>query len=331
MSAGITLAKALQAFSRELGCGSSNDREALIDKIIESIEFLLFNGGGDILREWRVLVSNRRFTLPTDLDTPVKYKFGEAANSGFGTFHSSFLSYSSNGVRNCCDYYDWDGKFAISANKVATQFNPPLCGARLIATTTDYEDVGKKIMVAGKRKGMQVAPLHNGYKTSGELLTIQHIDDDHKMYSAWAVDEVTSVVKDETCSYVMLSGIDSSENFYHLSHYHPDETVPQYTEAQVFSCPSCYANCDYYIHILGRVNPSIRYVRDEDILPIDSLQMLSLLAKRVRYDESGDFNEVGILEQRIKAAIKQTVAYQQASARQVSFNLRSGGATLTNM
>jgi len=337
---GITLGNAIKCFSAELGCGTDQDRESLIDEITQSLEFLLFNGGGDILREWKVVVRNGRFTFPRDLETPVKYKFGRLANAGFGSFHSSYVSYSSAGVRSCCDYYDWEHIFAVSANRVATQYHPPKCGLRMIATTRECEDVGKKLMVSGKLRNMQVAPLHNGYKTAGELLTIYKEDDPNKKYGAYEFDEITSIVKDPTCAYVMLSGIDKAGQFYFLSHYHPDETAPQYREGEFFACPRPYSGffgskglkeCDFELSILGRVNPGIRYIRDEDILPITSTQMLKLLAKRARYDESGDFNEVGVMENRIRALIKKIVAYQQAPIRQLSVNLAGSGGSLTNL
>lgn len=331
MAAGITLASAIREFSAELGCGSDKDREDIIRFITKAIEYLLLNGGGDILREWKIPVRNGRFTLPRDVDTPVKYKFAETAAYGFGTFNSPYFSYSSNGIQNCCGYFDWDNyRIALSANRVATQFYPPNHGVRLVATTRDEETVGKKIMVAGKQRGMQVAPKHKGFKTSGELLTIYHEEDPNKKYGAWLFDEITSVVKDETCDYVMLSGIDNTDTFYHLAHYHPDETVPQYTEGHVFDCP-CNNQCDYLISILGRVNPSIRYIRDEDILPIDSLEMLGYLAKRARYYENSDFNDVNFMEAQIAKLIKKTVAYQQAPARSLSMNPAASGGSIQNM
>lgn len=338
---GITLGKALTTFASELGCGEDNDRDALIDTVVQAIEHLMFNGGGDILREWKVIVRNGRFTFPKDLETPIKYKFSRLPNAGFGSFHSPYLSYSSTGIKNCCGYYDWDNhQFAVSANKVATTYHPPKCGLRMIATTRDTRDVDKQIMVGGKLRNMAVAPWHHNFKTSGELLPIYMEDDPNKKYGAWKFDEITHVIKDLTCSYIMLSGIDDNNTFYFLSHYHPDEEVPQYTEGELFRCPTPFLNlfmngdfrsCDFLVHILGRTNPSTRYIRDEDIIPIDSTEVLKLLAKRARYDANGDFNEVAILEQRIRVLIKKTVAYQQAPIRQLSVNLAGSGASLSNL
>lgn len=132
---------------------------------------------------------------------------------------------------------------------------------------------------------------------------------------------------------MMLSAVDEHKQFYHLAHYHPDDNIPQFREVKVLGC-RCgwnYGVGDYKLHILGRVNPSIRYVRDEDILPITSFEMLKLLAKRARYDESGDFNETGVVEQRLKMLIKKQVAYQQQANRQLSVNLAASGFTLTNI
>lgn len=340
--AGIILAKAIDYFAEELGCvaNDSDGRDYLIDKITEAIEYLLLNGGGDILKEWVVPVRNGKFTFPRDLETPVKYKLSRIPNLGYGTFSSAYLSYSSNGLQDCCDYYDWDPKFAIHANKVATAYQPPSCGSRILATTTDDRDVGKNIMVKGKQRRMDVAPTHNGFKTAGELLTIYKEDDNEKKYSAWALTEITEVVKDLTCSYVMLSGLDADDNQYFFSHYHPDETVPRYTQGEMFACPGPFASlfsganflgCDFLIHILGRVNPNTRYIRDEDVLPIDSHILLRLLARRTRYDDSGDFNEVANIEQRIAILIKKQVSYNQASLRQLSFNMEGSPGSLTIM
>lgn len=323
----INLSKALQVFGREIGC--SDSRDFLLDTIQAALEFMLMNGGGDILREWKTIARGGRFTLPPDLEMPIKWKWTPDPTFGYGTFNSAYFSYSSQGVRDCCGYNEFDPHFLINANKVPTQFAPPIGGVRLVATTRDKRDVGKQIMVGGKRSGMLVAPLHNGFKTAGELLTIYHEDDSDKKYGAWIFDEILSVTKDPTCAYVMLSGINESCNqFYFLSHYHPDEETPSYTEGEL---RTCCGSCDTLLHILGRINPSIRYIRDEDVLPITSFEMLRLLAKRARYDESGDYNEVAAMETRIKILIKKEVAYQQPPGRHLSFSLKSGGAIRTNM
>lgn len=329
MSQGITLQKAIEVFQGELGCTGEDGREDIVDIIRTSIEFILLNGGGDILREWIVTVRNGVFTFPRDLETPVKYKLDRKADLGYGPIHSAHYPYSSQSITSCCGYSDWSElNIAIKPNKVATEFPPPKNGVRLIATTRDCRDIGKKIMVNGKQCKKAIYPTHNGHKTAGELLTIYAEDDNEKLYGAWIVDEITGVIKDPTCSYVMLSGIDSNGVIYHLSHYTPDETIPRYTQGALYSC--CGNGCDFDLYILGRISPNIQYTRDEELLPIASLELLRLLAKRAKYDESGDFNEVNVLENRIRITIKKLVAYQQAASNQLSFDLAASGSSLSN-
>lgn len=178
--AGITLAKAIKAFASELGCGDHNDRDDLIDSIQEGIEWMLFNGGGDLLREWTVTARNGVFVLPRDLEVPIKFKYEEDANGGYGTFHSVYFSYGSQSVLNCCDYFDWNTSLQVSTQKVAIQHRLPLCGAKLIATTKNHRDVGKSLIVGGKQRGFEIAGMHNGFKTSGEFLKIYAEDDPDK-------------------------------------------------------------------------------------------------------------------------------------------------------
>lgn len=325
----VTLARALRTFASELGA-ESDARESLTDSIVEAIEFLMLNGGGEILREWVVPVQYGNFALPRDLRTPIKYKFGQTANLGFGGFYSPYFNYSSHGVLDYTGFYDWNPKFSISPNPTSVQFQPPPQGVRIVATTRNDRDIGKKIMVGGMQGDKEIEGLHNGFKTAGELLTIYKEDDPNKKYSSYLFNKVGQVVKDLTCDYVMLSGIDFRAEPYHLAFYHPDETVPVYTQGSLAASGISYRNfC--FIHILGRVNPSTRYVRDEDVLPIDSTEMLRLLAKRARYEASADLDLVTAYEARIKALIKKTVAYQQAPNRQVSVNLRGSGYTLGNI
>lgn len=331
--AGITLARALKAFASEVGCGDSDDTDELIDSIQEGIEWMLFNGGGDILREWTVTASDGLFVLPRDLEVPIKFKYNKDFNAGYGTFHSAYFSYGSQSVSSCCDYLDWERNIQVNVSKIPIQYRPPKCGIRLVATTKNPLDVGKKVMINGKQRGFDIVSTHNGFKTSGELLTVYLESDPQKKYSAFNFDEITSIVKDNMCDYMMLSGIDTKEQFYHLAHIHPDDTIPLYTEVQVYGC-SCFnaqSTSEYQLYILGRVNPSIRYIRDEDILPITSFEMLKLLAKRARYDSSGDFNEVNAMEQRLRVLIKKQVAYQQKANRQMSVNLAASGFTLSNI
>jgi len=138
--AGITLIHAIKEFVRELGC--PDDRETLINRVTEAIEWLLLNGGGDILHEWRIPVRRGKTTLPRTLETPVKFKFERCAVGGFGTFTTEYSSYSSIGVKPCYGFTDWDPLFETKANRVATQFEPPRCGIQVIATTAKSIDCG---------------------------------------------------------------------------------------------------------------------------------------------------------------------------------------------
>lgn len=333
--AGITLAKAMKVFNRELSCGA--DREELIDQITQAIEFLLLHGGGDILREWKVVVREGVFTLPRDLATPVKYKFSRLPNMGFGSFNSPYYSYSSNALKKCCSYNDWNVNFEVKAQSAATQYPMPSCGGRIMITTKNPEDVGKMVLVGGEYRGMPIAGLHNGHKTSGELLPIQHEDDAHKDLSAFTFDKITHITKDETCDWVKVSALSTDNScgkgdgeWYHLSFIHPDETQPCYRQVEMYSCPTTC--CDHEMMILGRVDPTITYLRDEDILPISSHLMLNYLAKRASYEESGDLAEVASYEQRIQRLIKKRVVYQQPPIKRMSFKTGGAGSdTLTDM
>jgi len=233
-------------------------------------------------------------------------------------------------VQTCSGYNNWDTDISLRTNKIPVQHQPS-CEVRLVLTTRNDLDVGKKVMVGGKQRGFDITPVHEGHKTSGELLTIYKETDPNKEYSSYTFDEITSIVKEPTCDYVMLSGIAASGQMYHLSFFHPDDEVVAYTECEVMSCLGWHINSDYELYILGRVNPSIRYIRDEDILPLSSFELLKLLAKRASYDETGNYQEVGIIEQRLKTVIKRQVAYQQASKQGISIGLKASGASLTNI
>lgn len=336
----ITLATALEDFAEEIGCtGGVEGRRKLIREVTRAIEWVLSHGGGDILREWVTTVRNGRFTFPRDLEVPIKFKFSKYADVGFGTVKSPFFSYGSNGISNCCGYQDWATKLEVKTNKVVTEFYPPKCGARIIATTREDLDVGKSLIVGGKQRGFPVVTTHEGYKIAGELLTIYKEDDPNKKYSSYQFDEIISVVKDLTCDYVMLSAMDEQGNLYHLGHYHPDDQVPTYTEGDIYTCScwgsfgmgGCFSNgCDYSLHIIGKVNQSITYIRDEDIIPISSYELLKLMARKARYDGSGDYDTVTKIEDRMKDLIRTQVAYQKESTDQLSISLGASGITLTN-
>ena len=330
--AGITLAQAIQSFERETGC--VGDRELVLDDIAEAIEFVLLSGGGDLLREWKLPIHAGRVTLPRDLETPVKYKAGDSANGGYGIFATPYLSYSSSGVLTCDGYRNWHAQLEMKCRKVATQFRLPPGGLRLVLTTRNKSDVGKCAQISGKRGGMDIAPMHHGRRTTGEHLKIYHEDDPEKNYSAFVFDEITNVVKDMTNDYVMLSGVDPQTNTpYFLSHYHPDEEVPQYTEVEMFRCNTWESprDADSWLHVLGRINPSIRYLRGEEVIPVTSLQMLKLLAKRAKYDAQNDFESALLMEQRIVRIIKKQRHYQQAPGKTMSRTMAGSGGTLTNI
>lgn len=328
--AGITLERALKEFGRQIGV--QEGRECLIDDITTQLEFCLLNGGGEILQEWHLPIQKGTFTFPYDLEAPVKFRLSDRAGVGLGMFNSPFYSYSSGSLQNCCGFNTWDNySCEVLANRTPTQHQPPECGGYIMATTTNPKDVGKQIEVGGSYNGFPLPTTYNGYKTAGMVLTIYHQEDPYKRYGNYLVDRVTSVTKELTCDYVTLSGIEvRTGNPFFLSHYHPDETTPMYQQGCWRNCPSCN-NCDLTLHLLGRINPSIRYIRDEQILPVTSYEMLSLLAKRCRYDKAADFDKVAVQEARLAALIRRQVFYQQKTSQDISFNLKGTGATLANV
>lgn len=330
--AGITLAQVIQSFSQEVG--RSADDPSLLDDIAEAIEFVLHSGGGEILREWKIPIHNGTVTLPRDLETPIKYKWGRLANSGFGIFMSPYLSYSSEGVMNFLGYENWDTKLSTRARRVPIQFKIPRCGVQVVATSRNPKDVGKTIIISGNQNGRQIAPTHFGQKTAGEVLKIYDVDDPKKKYSSYLFHEITGIVKDPTLDYIFLSGKAPGEDVpsYILSCYHPDEEVPSYTQIEMFSTNAymLQSDCDTWIHILGRINPSLKYTREDDIVPITSHQMLKLLAKRYKYDYSNEFDLVERMEQRILRLIRKQKAYQQPPGRTASRNLRRGNNRVGN-
>lgn len=327
MAAGITLGEAKEVFEQQVSC--FDNPRTLYRAVTAAIEFVMLNGGGDILREWTVIVRDGKFTFPRDLQTPIKYKFARLPHAGFGTIHSPYFSYSSNAIKSTADYLKWGPEIEIKANKVGSQYSPPRGGVILTATTTTTADLGKKILVSGSYKRNPVLGVHNGFKTAGELLTLHHPDDTQKTFSTFAFDEITAVTKDKTNGWVMLAGL-RDQKYHLLSYYHPDDETVQYIQGEMFN-GMCPTDCDVCLHILGRVNPSIRYSRDEDVLPISSVEMLEYLAKRYRYREGGDLNEEAAMEQRIRNLIRQQVSYQEAAHRSTSVQLAGSGYTLTNV
>lgn len=323
----ITLARAIKAFKAQLPHDAC--REDVLDAIQESLEWMLLSGGGKILREWEVIARNGVFTLPRDLETPVKYKFSQLAVDGSGIFNSSYYSYSSRSIQNIEGYLDWN--FQVNANPVATQFFPPKCGCRILATTTNKKDVGKKIEVTGSLNGFEHAPIHFGKKTAGEVLTIYHQKDPHKKYSARVFDDISAVFKDKTDEYVMLSGIDSKKKQYFFSYYHPDEEIISYRQVSAIPSVPCVSNCDTKIHILGRIVPTIRYTRDKDVLPITSITMLKYLAEKFKHQEASNFNEVAAMNAQIIDIIKKERKYQRPPGRAMSIRLKGSGCTYSNM
>lgn len=324
----ITLEKAIDVFKQEVG--HDGTRSELVDAVAEGIEFVLLNGGGELLREWEIIVRDGRFTFPRDLETPIKYKFSRFPSTGFGTFVSPFFSYSSNALQIPDDYLPWQPHIEKKINRVFTQYDPPSCGVRLVFTTKDNKDIGKKVIVNGSYKGKEIVGIHNGVKTSGEVLTV-YSEQCEKKYSSFVFDRITGVVRDETCSWTMLSGLDcrDSKTFYFLSHYHPNDITPSYRQGEVVSPQQ--SGHEFSIKIIGKVNPSIRYTQDEEILPITSLQILKLLAKRLKSEDAGDLEKVAVMEQRIKNVIRKHLNYQQPPARGFGFGLAGSAASSGNV
>ena len=153
-------------------------------------------------------------------------------------------------------------------------------------------------------------------------------DDNDKKYSAYKFDKIHSIVKDKTYDYIQLHAIDEKGNITHLSTYHPDETAVEYDEIRFNNLHYCG---DFCLCIMGRIDPIIRYTRDEDVIPVDSLEALKLLAKRAKYDRIGDYEKVQIIEQRLARNISRTIRYQEAALKSLDIHVNNSYASVTSI
>lgn len=338
MAKGITLAEAIDNFTGELGCFGTEDsgRKEVLREINEAIEYLMLSGGGKIWREWRVPVKEGRFTLPRDLVTPLKFKFSRLPHFGFGTFTTAYFSYSSNALLDGAtanSLNQFKAFVEVRSNRVATQFRPPEGGLRLIATTKNQRDVGKCLQVAGKQRGFDIVPNKDGKKYTHEPLKIQLETTcaDDRCYSRYTYEEITSIIKDETLDWVMLSGVDSNGNQYFLSHYHPDEEIPMYRECDLFGWPAFSSSEDVCMHIYGRIDPNMYYKNDSDILPISSRAMLTLLSKRAKYINTGDFKQLKAVLDQLQILIRREVLYFEPPEKNVNIDPKTSGAGIISV
>ena len=283
------------------------------------------------------------------METPLKFKFSERPNSGFGTFFTPYYTYSSQAVKEHSSYRKWDLAMSSLPGFAFTQYEPPSCGGCIIATTTAEEDFGKEIAVSGSYKGMKIAPKerviadHDGElevvwcdKTDGEILQVQMEEEcsnpeniSHHL-SSYTYDKIDGIyLKGNFCDYVTLHAYDDEGKSHFLGHLHPDDKCPKFRRATLTSHPHiCSEVC---IHILGRISPYTEYKRGTDVLPISSLNMLKLLARRAGYNEKGDINEAAAMKQEIKDLIRLEVAYQQEPNRHLSMGLGASGGTIRNL
>jgi hypothetical protein len=85
------------------------------------------------------------------------------------------------------------------------------------------------------------------------------------------------------------------------------------------------------MHILGRVDPDHRYERDNDIIPVSSLTMLKLMAKRAKYVQGGNYKELTAVEANLQKLIRRQVAYFGAPKKNYTYNIATSGGSVTNL
>lgn len=261
----ITFGEARKILARYAGkgglCPDDPEVELFVKKVLQQ---LLYSGEYGNLRKFCFHATQGCFTIPYELETPLKVKVDNLVGTVWDKW---FEWHSSNDLLNCIPA---DRALQEDPNYYPTVFEIPPGGARIGCLATCGEAEGANMTVKGEdATGREIFSVHNGEQVSGETLRLSRGE---IRYTNVTFAKITGIVKPKTNGYVQLLWIKPEENRKgFLADYSPLETSPQYRRFVVTSPCSGVAK----VSVLGRIRLKPNYA-DNDYIPFDNYYALEL-------------------------------------------------------
>ena len=293
----FALDKVIQWASEITGKGATENREALIDLIRETLDVLYQQESVENYRKWCLYTCNGCITLPREIGSAEKYKIGEEVGSVRGKYYE-FLGY----VRTTdCEHFKDDlrylGEFPI-------YYDLPKHGARVAAQSIDHFECSRDwdkrpyLIVQGKDlekkevfTNLNTGDQNQGITDQGERIYLAE-PGKNPAYSRTIFSEISSVRIVNAPLNIRFVWCNSS-----AWQEHPHEVGPlatydagdEFPGFRRYFIPGVSKTCCLKIDILGKLRmPALRY-DNELIRGFDSFTLRGMLSAN-HYRGKNDIN-----------------------------------------
>lgn len=323
----LTFGDAKKFLSRYAGKAGSCKDDAIVDLFVKSvIQELLNRGANGNLRKWQFYTQNGTITLPPDLLLPVSIRIdGPCAAGSPGRVYDKFYEFYEDATLTDCT--PWEKGAVEEPNTFFTQYDIPLCGARILAVPRCCEDAGAHLMLYGIDKEYKDiwVPRKEGGKTKGEYLSIQK---ENSKYTLACFTSFTSIEKTVTKDYVRLYWYNPDTQAKGLlADLRPNETRPSFRRARILGAD---CNQSVKVTVLGRVRFYDNYA-DSDIIPITSLRALKLMAQTLQAEDNDNIQVASYKGQRVTDVIENENRYNRTPQASVNFEPETAPSGIRNI
>lgn len=238
----------------------------------EVLQFMLFQGNYGNERKFCFHAQKGCFTVPYDLETPLKVKVDNIV----GSVWNRWYEFSSTSILDDCIPAQ-DALFE-DPNTYPTVYDMPASGGRVAVVATTQEKDDAFVIVQGvDNTGREIVTFDNGVQISGEKLKICW---GQLRYSQAHFGEVKNIVKSPTNGYVQLVWHDPVrflKGF--LSDYSPLEEHPEYRRFKLTARCNCTGDVAR-VSVIGRIRLKEKYT-DNDKIPFDNIYAMSLAGQTI--------------------------------------------------
>lgn len=324
----ITFGEAKTFLAKYAGKAGSCRDDAIVDLFVKSVvQELLNRGANGNVRKWVFYTQNGMVTLPPDLQIPTHIRIDGPYGSGGapGQVYDKFYEFYEDATLTNCN--PWEAGAVEEVNNYFTQYDMPLCGARILAIPRCQEDADAKLVILGLDKSKKEVwmPKQSGGKDKGEELSICK---DEPKYTVQDFVQITGIEKPVTKDYVRLYWyVPDTGKKGLLAELRPNETRPVFRRARILGvdCNTCSK-----VTVLGRVRFYDNYV-DSDIIPITSLRALKLMAQTLQAEDNDNIQVASYKGARVDNVIDSENKYNRTPQATVNFEPTTSPGSIKNL
>lgn len=330
----ITFGQAKTLIAKYVGKAGRCPGEEEVDLAVkEVIQELLQRGANGNLRKWVFLTENGIITAPPDLELPIKVRVGDGSAGYGGTGihggHSAFVYdkwyefYDQNTLGDCSPA---ERGLVEEPNTYFTAFDPPPCGARILAVPHCQEDEDAQFIIQGlDENGTEIFMPHKCERNfSGEVLSINK---NEPRYTQKTFTKITGISKTPTKHYVRIYAYypDTGKQEF-LAQYKPTDTNPSFRRFRVVGADCGCAK----VTVLGRIKFCDNY-HDNDIIPISNLRALKVMAQTIQAEDNDNIEVAQFKNARVDQSLLNENNYKRTSQAPMDFFVTTAPGNLKPM